>query len=162
MLNARTNQEVILMNVSKVEVWAGDIRDKPGGLDRVLGPISDAGGNLECVIARRDPNKPGSGDVFLTPIKGAKLKKAAETAGFKAVTDVTTLRVEGSDAPGLGHRIVRAVADAGVNMRGLSAAVVGRNFVAYLGFDSKDDADKAARAIKGIAKTPPRKSSGRK
>ena len=42
----------------------------------------------------------------------------------------------------------QAVGAAKVNLRGLSAATVGRRFVAYLGFDSWEDAIKAAAAIK--------------
>jgi hypothetical protein len=40
-----------------------------------------------------------------------------------------------------------------VNLRGVSAAVVGRKFVVYLGFDGNADADKAARALKALATT---------
>jgi predicted amino acid-binding ACT domain protein len=63
------------------------------------------------------------------------------------------LKVEGNDAPGLGFRITSAIAESGVNLRGFSGAVVGRKFVAYLGFDGKPDADKAARALKALAST---------
>ncbi|HKM57775.1 MAG TPA: hypothetical protein VJX28_03450 [Chthoniobacterales bacterium] len=60
---------------------------------------------------------------------------------------------EGNDAPGLGFRITSAIADSGVNLRGISGAVVGRKFVVYLGFDGNADADKAAHALKDLAST---------
>jgi predicted amino acid-binding ACT domain protein len=60
------------------------------------------------------------------------------------------LKVEGDDAPGLGARIAAAIADAGINLRGVSAATMGRKFVAYLGFDNAADATKAARALKKL------------
>ena len=44
----------------------------------------------------------------------------------------------------------RAVGDAGINMRGLSAMTSGKNFVAYLGFDSEPDADRAMAALKNV------------
>ena len=63
------------------------------------------------------------------------------------------LKVEGNDAPGLGFRITSAIADSGVNLRGVSGAVVGPRFVVYLGFDGNADADKAARALRALAGT---------
>jgi hypothetical protein len=57
-----------------------------------------------------------------------------------------------------------AMADAGINLRGLSAASLGSRFVAYLAFDGAEDAEKAAKAIKAAAgaKTPTKKSSKRR
>ena len=55
------------------------------------------------------------------------------------------------DAPGLGSRITSAIADSGVNLRGVSGTVVGRKFVVYLGFDGNADATKAARTLKTLA-----------
>jgi predicted amino acid-binding ACT domain protein len=138
------------LTVTKVDVWAGQIEDKPGGLATVLGAISGAGGNLECVIARRDPTKPGAGVAFATPVKGAGVRKAAKAAGLAPAANIATLKVEGDDAAGLGHRIMSAIAGAGVNVRGASGAVIGRKFVVYLGFDVPADATKAARALKAL------------
>src|SRR2546430_1846274 len=118
------------LTVTKADVWAATIEDKPGGLDKVLGALSNAGANLECVIARRDPAKPGTGVAFVTPVKGAAVRKSAKAQGLAPAEKIATLKVEGDDAPGLGHRITGAIADAGVSLRGLSAAVIGRKFVA--------------------------------
>jgi len=38
-----------------------------------------------------------------------------------------------------------------VNLRGISALALGGKFVAYLGFDSAADADKAAAALEALA-----------
>ena len=137
--------------VTKVDVWAAKIEDKPGGLAKVLGVLGGAGANLECVIARRDSAKAGSGVAFVTPVTGAGLRKAAKAGGIAPAEKIATLKVEGDDARGLGHRITLAIADTGVNLRGLSSSVIGRKFVAYLGFGSRDDATKAARALKTLA-----------
>src|SRR5215472_9125017 len=138
------------LTVSKIEVWAAQIEDKPGGLAKLLGAFAGAGANLECVIARRDPSTAGKGVAFLTPVKGADVRKAAMAEGLKPAEKLATLKVEGNDAPGLGSRITSAIADSGVNLRGVSGAVVGRKFVAYLGFDGKADADKAARVLRAL------------
>jgi hypothetical protein len=141
------------LTVTKMDVWAAQIEDKPGGLAKLLGALAGAGANLECVIARRDPLKAGKGAVFLTPVKGATVRKAAKAENLAPVENLATLKVEGSDAPGLGFRITTAIADSGVNVRGVSGTVVGRKFVVYLGFDGNADADKAARALKALAST---------
>ena len=60
------------LQVSRVDVWVGKIKDKAGGLAAKLAALADAGANLEFVIARRDDKKKGAGVVFLTPVKGAK------------------------------------------------------------------------------------------
>src|SRR5438128_1116220 len=129
--------QTMSLQVTKIDVWAGDIQDQPGGLAKVLEALSKAGANLECVIARRS-DKPGQGVVFLAPVK-KEAESAARSAGL-APADVTTLRIEGPDKAGLGAQITRAIADAKVNLRGASAAVMGGRFVTYLGFDNPTDA----------------------
>ena len=139
------------LKVTRVEVWAGDLEDQPGGLSRVLGALADAGADVECVIARRKDDRPGTGTVFVSPIRGGSAQEGARRAGLSLAENVATLRVEGADRPGLGGRITRAIGDAGINMRGLTAAVLGDRFVAYLGFDSSAGADRAAEAIRGVS-----------
>ena len=45
------------LTITKVDVWAAEIDDTPGGLAKLLGALAGAGADLECVIARRDPTK---------------------------------------------------------------------------------------------------------
>jgi hypothetical protein len=136
------------LQVTKTDVWAGELKDQPGGLAKVLEAVSKGGANLECVIARRSPDKPGQGVVFLAPIK-KEAESAARGAGLTPA-EVSTLRVEGPDKAGLGAKMMRAIADAKINTRGVTSAMMGGRFVAYLGFDNSADADKAAQAIKGV------------
>jgi hypothetical protein len=138
------------LKITKTQVWAGTIDDRPGGLAAVLAPLAEAGANLDCVIARRQAPGSGAGVVFVTPIKGKKVQNAAAAVGFKATNAIATLRVEGPNKAGLGAKMAAAVGEAGVNMRGLSAAVMGNKFVAYLGFDNATDADRAAKAMKKL------------
>jgi hypothetical protein len=139
------------LTITKVDVWAAEIDDTPGGLAKLLGALAGAGADLECVIARRDPTKPGKGVAFLTPVKGANVRKAGKVEGLAPAEKLATLKIEGDDESGIGSRITSAVAEAGVNLRGVSGAVIGRKFVAYLGFDATADATKAARALKALA-----------
>src|SRR2546421_1219817 len=138
------------LKINKVEVWAGDLRDVPGGLASVLERLSEAGAKLQCVIARRRDDQIGAGKVFVTPISGSKVQQAASAVGLQPA-NIGTLRVEGSDAAGLGARMMRAIGDAGINVRGVSAAVIGGKFVAYIGLDSDADATAAAAALRGLS-----------
>jgi hypothetical protein len=139
-------------SVKKVDVWAGEVADRPGGLAGTIAALSNAGANLEFLIARRAPDKPGSGVVFVTPLKGAKQKAAAQGAGLSVSDNLHSLRVEGPDRAGLGAKMTRALADAGINLRGVSGAALGRRAVTYFGFDSGADADTAARVLKKVLK----------
>jgi hypothetical protein len=134
------------LNVSKVGVWAASIEDRPGGLAGKLKALGDAGANLEFVVARRAPDKPGRGVVFVAPIAGPKQTAAAAAAGFSAAESLHSVRIEGPDRPGLGAAITGALAAAGINLRGLSAAAIGKRMVCYLALDSAADADKAVAA----------------
>jgi hypothetical protein len=136
--------------VTKVDVWAGEIPDRSGGLADLLETLAGGGAKIECVIARRQPEKPGSGVAFISPIKGKKAQDAARRAGMQPARDIATLRVEGTDRPGVGASLTSAIADLGISMRGLSAAVIGNKYVAYFGFDNADDATRAMKAIKQV------------
>lgn len=139
------------LNVSRTDVWAATIEDRPGGLADKLAALAEAGANLEFIIARRTPGRAGTGVVFVTPIKGAKQVKAAKAAGFERTERLQSLRLGGADKPGMGARITRALARGGVNLRGLSAAAIGRNFVTHLALDTAQEAAKAASILKKLA-----------
>jgi len=138
--------------IKKVDVWAGEVADRPGGLAATIAALSNAGANLEFLIARRAPDKPGTGVVFLTPIRGTKQKAAAQGAGLSMTDNLHSVRVEGPDRAGLGTKMTQALADAGINLRGVSGAALGRRAVTYFGFDSGADADNAVRALKKALK----------
>jgi len=138
------------LKVERIDTWAATIEDQPGGLAGKLEALSEAGCNLGFVIARRAPEKPGTGVVFVTPIKGNTQCRAARKAGFKKTASLHALRVEGPDKKGIGAQITTALAAKGINLRGLSAAAIGRKFVAHFAFDSSSDATRAARSMRAM------------
>ena len=135
------------LTVERVDVWAATIEDSPGGLAGKLAPLAEAGADLAFAIARRAPEEPGTGVVFVTPLVGDAQTSAAEKAGFVVADTLHSLRIEGDNKPGIGTQITRALADAGINLRGLSAAVIGGRFIMYLALDTSKDADRASAAI---------------
>ena len=131
------------MNIKRVDVWAAPISDKPGGLTSILKGMQEAGADLDFIVARRSPDEPGSGAVFITPIRDDKEVRAASTLGFNLTSSVDAVRVEGNNKPGVTAWLTGLIADAGINARGVSVAVIGTRFITYIGFDSHDDAEKA-------------------
>ena len=136
------------LKVSRVDVWVVTMQDKPGGLGKKLAALSDAGVNLEFVIARRTPEKRGRGVVFVTPIKGPAQIRAAKKAGFRKTKTLHSVRIEGPDKPGIGAKITQTLADAEISLRGLSAAAVKKQFIAHLALDKPADATKAMKVLK--------------
>lgn len=133
--------------VNRVDVWTARIADKPGALSGTLKGVYEAGADLDFVIARRAPDEPGMGAVFLTPIRGDREIEAASVLGFNLASSVDSVRVEGDNVPGAAVNIAEIIANADINVRSLSAAVIGPRYIAYIGFDSSSDADRAAKVL---------------
>ena len=135
-------------DVKKLDVWTGEIDDRVGGLASKLEPLAQAAVDLQFLVARRQAHLPGRGVVFLSGISGAKGSKAAAAAGLTKAGDVVALRVEGPNKAGAAYQITRRLADAGINLRGVSAGVMSKKFQLFLAFDNAADADKAARSLR--------------
>lgn len=138
------------MIVERVDVWTAGINDKPGGLAKILSGLRDAGADLDFIIARRAPDKPGKGVVFVTPLRGDAEIAAAATLGFNVTRSIQSLRVEGENKPGVAAKVTEKLAAAGINLHGFSAAVIGAKFILFIGFDTTQDAVKAASILKQL------------
>ena len=134
--------------VERADVWAATLEDKPGALADVLDALRREGANLQSIIARRAPDQPGKGVVFVTPLQGDRQIAAAAEAGFNVTHTLHSVRVMGLDRPGIAADLTQMLADAGINLRGFSASVIGTQFVAYLAVDSAQDANLAIRTIR--------------
>ena len=133
--------------IERVDVWAASIKEEPGSLAKVLSELRQVGADLEFIIARRAPEKPGTGVVFLTPLRGDAEISAASMMGFNVTTSVQAVRVEGDNEPGIAALVTEKLAAAGINLRGLSAAVMGTRFIMYIGLDSATDAAKVFNTL---------------
>ena len=87
---------------------------------------------------------------FVTPIKGPKQIAAAKKAKFRKTKSLHGLKVESADKAGLGAKITQALAEAGINLRGLSAAAIGRRCVAYIAVDKAADLTQAGRILRKL------------
>lgn len=139
------------ITAKKTEIWAVSIDDRAGGVAEKLEPLVEAGANFEMVFARRTPEKPGKGMLFVTPVKGAKVARAARGVGMGIPRNIHSVRIEGADRPGLGAKIARALGEAGISFRGISGIAIGRKFVSYVACDSANDQTKAIAALKKVS-----------
>ena len=140
------------LTVSRITIWAARVPDRPAGLADVLAPLKHAGADLEFILARRAPESPGTGVVFLAPLKGAKQHRAAQEAGFFRTDSLHAVRVEGPNRKGLAHTIASTIARAQINLRGFSTSTIGRKLVAYLAVDDLDDATRTMSVLRRLAK----------
>jgi hypothetical protein len=138
------------LKVEKVDMWVAALKDTPGSLSDKLTALKVGGVNLKFVMARRAPDKPGKGVVFLSPVKGRKQIAAAKKAGFRKTKSLHAVRVSGPDRKGVGAKLAAVLAEKGVNLRGLSATGNAGKFVLHLALDSTKDATKAVRVLKAV------------
>ena len=133
--------------VERVDVWAATIEDRPGGLAELLAALREAGADLQFIIARRAPEKPGKGVAFVTPLQGDREICSAAQVGFNVTRSLHCVRVMGPDRPGIAAELAQKLAGGGINLRGFSASVIDTQFVAYVAVDSLDDTNKAIEVL---------------
>ncbi|MHC4287182.1 MAG: ACT domain-containing protein [Planctomycetota bacterium] len=134
--------------IEHVDVWAASLKDKPGSLARMLAGLRDAGADLDFIIARRAPEAPGTGVVFVTPLRGDKEIAAAGELGFNVTRSLHSVRIEGENKPGIAAELTEKIAAAKINLRGLSAAVIGMRFILYIALDTAEDAEEAIKSLR--------------
>jgi hypothetical protein len=133
--------------LDRVHLWSGDVPDKPGGVAGKLAALAQAGANLEFILTRRSPDKPGTGILFVAPLTGSGQVRAAKAAGLAETHDPILLRVEGDNQAGLAHKVTQEWALAGISLQGLTMCVLGDKFVGYAAFDSVADSNRAAAIL---------------
>jgi hypothetical protein len=138
------------VTVKKTVFWRKEIDNRAGMLANTLEPLSEAGADLQVVMAYRYPGGTDMAAIELHPVSGRKSMAAAKTTGL-APSPIPTLLVQGDNRHGLGHALAKAIGDAGINMSFLMAQVVGRRYSAVFGFENEADAAKATALIKKVA-----------
>jgi len=136
------------IDISSVDVWAGELEDRPGALASVLAQVTlCAGANLEFLVARPSPERPGCSILYVAPLNGPAQEDAAREAGLKRATHMHVLRLVGADRPGLLAGVAGTLAQADINIVGLTAASAKDISILYVRFASATDAQAAARLL---------------
>ncbi len=141
------------LTIKRITLWRREAQNEPGVLASTLEPLAAAGADLRLVMGYRFPEATGRAAIEVYPVSGKKAAAGAEAAGLHAA-DLACLLVEGDNRAGLGAVIARALAQSGVNIAFLVAHVIGRRFMAVVGFESEDALARATQAIKAAGKPP--------
>jgi hypothetical protein len=136
------------LTVERVDVWAASIKDQPGSLSHILAGLCEAGADLDFIVARRTEEKSDRGVVFVTPLRGDREIAAAAELGFNVTSSLHSVCIEGDNKPGIAAALTEKLAKAKVNIRGVSAAVIGPKFILYIGLDSDKDAENAIKILR--------------
>jgi hypothetical protein len=140
--------------MDRVHVWSGEVADQVGATASKLAFLAQAGANLEYVFTKRLPDKPGRGVLYVAPVTGPAQVRAAREAGLTETFTPVVHRLEGDNQAGLAHRVTQQWSVAGINLQGLTLAVLGDRFVGYVAFDTVDDANRAAQILADVGTHP--------
>jgi hypothetical protein len=143
------------VTVKRMTLWRRELQNTPGALATILDPVAAAGTDLQVAMGYRIPGQESRAVIELAPVVGRRASAAAEQAGLRP-SEIPTLVVEGDDRPGLGRDLAEEMGRAGINMAFLVALVVGRRYSGVFGFESDEDAKKAAAILKRTAARPRR------
>jgi hypothetical protein len=156
-------EEAMPVTIKHILLWRKEVENQPGVLASTLEPFATAAADLQVVMGYRFPGDATKAAIEMYPVTGRQLTKQAETAGLTA-SSLPTLLVEGDNEPGLGYAIAQAIALAGINLGFLVAQVIGRRYSAVIGFETPEDAKKAASLIKSLttAQKPPSQAARRR
>ncbi|MFO0843723.1 MAG: amino acid-binding ACT [Gemmataceae bacterium] len=124
--------------LDRVHVWSGEVADQAGGVAAKLALLAQAGANLEYIYTHRLPDRPGAGVLYVAPVTGPLVTRAAKSAGLHEANAPIVLRVEGDNAAGLAHRVTNQWA-AELSLHGLTMSVLGGKFVGCVSFDTVAD-----------------------
>ncbi|MBI4263177.1 MAG: hypothetical protein HY657_02275 [Acidobacteria bacterium] len=147
------------VRVKPITLWRAEVDNQPGALARTLEPLAAARANLQVVMGYRLPGDRGRAAIEVAPVAG-RAAAAAQSAGLQAAT-LAALLVEGDNRPGLGHAMAKALGDAGINIDFLLGQVSGARHTTVIGFDTREEADRAVPLIKRAA-AGPRRPAARK
>ena len=93
--------------LDRVHVWSGEVVDRAGGVAAKLAALAQANANLEFILTRRQPDRPGTGMLYVAPVTGPIQVRAARAAGLAETGDPIVLHVEGDNEAGLAHRLTQ-------------------------------------------------------
>lgn len=136
--------------LDRVHVWSCEVVDEAGGVANKLHALAEAGANLQYVGTRRQPDKPGSGVLYIAPVTGPEQIRAAKHVGLREVFSPVVIKVEGDNRAGLAARLTKEWALNDISFSGLTITVVADKFIGYAAFDNAADANKAATILAQI------------
>jgi hypothetical protein len=141
------------VRVKPITLWRTEVEHRQGELARTLEPLAAVRANLQAVMGYRLPGDRARAAIEIFPVAGARTLAAAQAAGLREAP-ISAIAVEGDDRPGLGHALAKALADAGINLDFFVGLATGGRHATVIGFETREDADRALPLIKRAAAAP--------
>jgi hypothetical protein len=141
------------VTIKKAVLWRKQLDNRPGTLAESLKPLAEAGISLQVVMGYAFPGDHEHAAVEVWPIDGEAAETAAAQAGLNPSPQIACLIVVGDDVAGLGHAIADRLASNGINISFVMVQVSNDEYHGVFGFESQQDADKAAEIIEAVGKT---------
>lgn len=143
--------------VKKITLWRTEVENKPGMLAQTLEPLAAAGADLQVVMGYRIPGQETRAVIEIHPVSGKKITAAAQSAGLSEA-GFPALLVQGDNEPGLGHKLSKAIAEAGVNLSFMVAQVLEGRYSAVIGLENEEDLKKVSSIVRKVG-TPAKKAA---
>jgi len=130
------------MAVKRITIDCVKIEDEPGSLQRLLASAAEAGVDLLCFAAFGAGR--GHGHVYLSAKNHKVFRACAEEAGIDT-KDAAGFMIQGSDRPGAAAKVLKKLADAGINGVAGAAMVCDGQYQMLIVVDARDggEAEKA-------------------
>ena len=149
MSHEASSTEMLAITIKKVCLWRREIDASPPALAAALQSLADAGIRLRAFMRYRHFRDKQRAVVEVHPHESEnedRCVSALRDAGFR-ISNISTLLIEGDDAPGVEYAIARIVAEQDLDVVfSVTQAVTGK-WGALLGFVSAADAERAAQAL---------------
>lgn len=143
--------------VKRITLWRTEVENKPGMLAQTLEPLAAAGADLQVVMGYRIPGQETRAVIEIHPVSGKKITAAAQAAGLSEA-GFPALLVQGDNEPGLGHKLSKAIAEAGVNLSFMVAQVLEGRYSAVIGLENEEDLKKVSSIVRKVG-APPKKAA---
>jgi hypothetical protein len=118
------------------------------GVVAAIAGLREAGADLDFVVARRAVEKAWHGGCVCGTAAWRTGGRGCRGPGFNVANDLHAVRVEDKNRPGIAAELTQKLADAGINLRGLSSAVIEPRFMLYIGLDTAADAARAYAVLR--------------
>lgn len=132
-------------SIRKVDYFAVDVANRRGEAARALAAVAEAGVNLLAFTGF--PTGSGRAQLDFVPERGAPFRAAARRAGLKLRPRKTAFLLQGDDRPGAIGRLLKKIADAGINVTAIDAVCAGKGRYGAILWVRPQDASKAAKLL---------------
>lgn len=149
MSNVTNLGETQPVTIRKITLWRGEIDGSSSALTQALQPLAEAGIRLQVFMRYRHFRDEKRAVVEVCPYTAedeSRCSAVMRAAGLK-VSKVPALIIESAPVPGQEYNFAQIVAEQDLHLIFCVTQIVNDKWVAFIGFESAADAEKAALSL---------------